>query len=124
MGRPYFWGCNSPRGFDCSGFTKLVFFLNGIELNRDSSQQCLQGVEIPLDEDFKNLRKGDLLFFGRPDRGTGKERITHVGIYLEDKRFIQASVMVHISSLDPESPISDRRRIRSLLHARRVLPNP
>jgi cell wall-associated NlpC family hydrolase len=124
MGRPYFWGCNSVRGLDCSGFTKLVFFLNGIELNRNAAQQCRQGVEVPLDDDLKNLKKGDLLFFGRPDRRRGAEKITHVGIYLEDKRFIQASIMVHISSLDPDSPLSDRRRIRSLLHARRVLPDP
>jgi cell wall-associated NlpC family hydrolase len=124
MGRPYFWGCNSVRGMDCSGFTKLVFFLNGIELNRDASQQCLQGDEVPLDGDLKNLKKGDLLFFGHAGSSTGAEKITHVGIYLEDKRFIQASIMVQISSLDPASPISDQRRIRSLLHARRVLPNP
>jgi uncharacterized protein YgiM (DUF1202 family) len=124
IGRPYFWGCNSVRGMDCSGFTKLVYFLNGIDLDRNTSQQCRQGIEVPLDDDLKNLKKGDLLFFGRPDRRTGAEKITHVGIYLEDKRFIQSSVMVHISSLDPTSPLSDRRRIRSLLHARRVLPEP
>jgi gamma-D-glutamyl-L-lysine dipeptidyl-peptidase len=124
MGRPYFWGCNSVRGMDCSGFTKLVFFLNGIELNRDASQQCLQGVEVPLDGDLKNLKRGDLLFFGRAGSSTGSEKITHVGIYLEEKRFIQASIMVQINSLDPASPISDQRRIRSLLHARRILPNP
>jgi gamma-D-glutamyl-L-lysine dipeptidyl-peptidase len=37
MGRPYFWGCNSARGFDCSGFTQLVFFLNGLELSRNAA---------------------------------------------------------------------------------------
>jgi cell wall-associated NlpC family hydrolase len=124
MGRPYFWGCNSVRGLDCSGFTKLVYYLNGIELSRNAAQQCRQGAEVPLDDGLKNLKKGDLLFFGRPDRRTGGERITHVGIYLQDKLFIQSSVMVHVSSLDPASPLSDRRRIRTLLHARRVLPNP
>lgn len=124
MGRPYFWGCNSARGLDCSGFTKLVSYLNGIELNRNAAQQCLQGTEVPLDDGYAKLKKGDLLFFGRADRATGAEKITHVGIYLEDKKFIQSSIMVHISSLDPDAPASDRRRIRSLLHARRVLPNP
>jgi hypothetical protein len=44
-----------------------------------------------------------------------------VAIYLQDKLFIQSSVLVHVSSLDPDSPLADRRRIRSLLHARRVL---
>jgi hypothetical protein len=122
LGRPYFWGCNSVRGVDCSGFTKLVFYLNGIDLDRNASQQCRQGVEVPLDGDFKNLKKGDLLFFGRPDRRTGAERITHVGIYLGDKLFIHSSEMVHVSSLDPDSPLRDLRRIRSLRHARRILP--
>jgi cell wall-associated NlpC family hydrolase len=99
-----------------------VYYLNGIELDRNAAQQARQGVEVPLDDGLKNLKKGDLLFFGRPDRGTGEERITHVGIYLQDKLFIQASVMVHVSSLDPASPLADRRRIRSLFQARRILP--
>jgi cell wall-associated NlpC family hydrolase len=124
MGRPYFWGCNSARGLDCSGFTKLVYYLNGIELNRNAAAQGRQGVDVPLGDGLKHLQKGDLLFFGRPGRGAGGEKITHVGIYLQDKLFIQSSILVHVSSLDPASPLSDRRRIRGLLCARRVLPNP
>ncbi len=121
LGRPYFWGCNSIRGMDCSGLTKLVFFLNGVELHRNSSQQLEDGRDVPLDSDLKNLKKGDLLFFGRRARGNTPEQITHVGIYLGDKLFIQSSGRVRISSLDPSSPLRDARRIRSLLHARRVL---
>ena len=122
LGRPYSWGCNSIRGMDCSGLTKFVFFLNGVELNRNANEQCRQGVEVPLDDDFKNLKKGDLLFFGRRARGGRPENINHTAIYLGDKLFIQSSEMVRISSLDYDSPIGDRRRIRSLLHARRILP--
>jgi cell wall-associated NlpC family hydrolase len=122
LGRPYFWGGNSPKGFDCSGFTKTVFGLNGIELLRDSSKQAEEGVAVPLDAELSQLRKGDLLFFGRRARGGGRERVSHVGIYLGDKLFIHSSERVRIASLDPESPIRDENRIRSLLRARRVLP--
>jgi cell wall-associated NlpC family hydrolase len=123
IGRPYLWGGNSPKGFDCSGFTKTVFYLNGIALQRDSSNQAGQGVEVPLDGDLSQLKKGDLLFFGRRPRGGGPEVVFHVGIYLGDKLFIHSSEWVHISSLDPNSPIRDENRIRTLLRARRVLPS-
>jgi cell wall-associated NlpC family hydrolase len=121
LGRPYFWGGNSVRGMDCSGLTKQVFFLNGIELHRNSSQQLADGADVSLDSDLKNLKKGDLLFFGRHARGNAPEKVTHVGIYLGDKLFIQSDGRVRISSLDPTSPLRDDRRIRSLLHVRRVL---
>jgi cell wall-associated NlpC family hydrolase len=121
LGRPYFWGCNTSRGMDCSGLTKLVFFLNGIPLNRNASQQLHQGVEVALDTDLKNLKKGDLLFFGRRATGSKPEMITHVGIYMENKLFIHSSERVRISSLDPASPLRDEHRIKSLLHARHML---
>jgi len=47
--------------------------------------------------------------------------VTHAGIYLGDKLFIHSSQRVRISSLDPQSPIRDEFRIRSLLRARRIL---
>jgi cell wall-associated NlpC family hydrolase len=101
----------------------MVFFLNGIELNRNASEQCRQGVEVALDADLKNLKKGDLLFFGRRATRRGPERIGHAGIYLGDKLFIHSSESVHLSSLDPASPLRDEPRIRLLLHARRLLPD-
>lgn len=124
LGRPYIWGGNSPKALDCSGFTKLTFFLNGVELDRNASHQAKQGVEIPLDADLSHLRKGDLIFFGTRARPGRSESVTHVGIYLGEKLFIHSSDRVRINSLDPHSPISDARRIRTLLSARRVLPEP
>lgn len=121
LGRPYLWGGDSPKGFDCSGFTHLVFFLNGIELSRNSSQQAKQGIDVPLDAELSRLAKGDLLFFGAPARDDKPERIHHVGIYLGDKLFIHSSERVQINSLDPTSPIRDEHRIRTLMRARRVL---
>ena len=121
MGRPYLWGGDSPKGLDCSGFTKLVFFLNGIELHHNAGLQSQQGAAVPLDQDLSQLRKGDLLFFGRPGRGGKPEQIFHVGIYLGKRLFLHSSERVQINSLDPASPIRDERRIRTLLRVRRVI---
>lgn len=120
LGRPYLWGGNSTKGFDCSGFTQQVFFLNGVDLLRNASAQARQGVAVPLDANLSGLRKGDLLFFGRRARRGEPDRVTHAGIYLGDKLFIQSSQRVRISSLDPQSPIRDEFHIRSLLGARRI----
>ena len=124
LDRPYLWGGISWRGLDCSGFTKLVYYLNGMDLNRDAVEQCRQGIEVPLDNNLKPLKKGDLLFFGEAASGTSPERITHTAIYLQDKEFIQAFGTVHVSSLDPASPLADRRHIDTLIHARRLLREP
>jgi cell wall-associated NlpC family hydrolase len=121
LGRPYLWGGNSTKGFDCSGFVQQVFFLNGIDLPHNAGSQSRLGAAVPLDADLSQLKKGDLLFFGRHARGDRPERVTHIGIYLGDKQFIQSAQMVRISSLDPQSPIREEYRIRSLLGARRVL---
>jgi cell wall-associated NlpC family hydrolase len=95
--------------------------MNGIELNRNASEQVRQGAEVPLDPEFSKLKKGDLLFFGWARSYDGPEWITHVAIYLGNKSFIQSSEMVRISSLDPSAPNYDEHHSRALLYARRIL---
>ena len=88
-GKPYLWGGTSTQAMDCSGFTKMAYYLNGYVIPRDASQQVNAGVDVPLDNDFSQLRRGDLLFFGTY-REDGSERTTHVGFYVGDGRFLHA----------------------------------
>jgi len=86
-------GTEPATGFDCSGFTTWVYSKLGVNLPRSSREQFQEGKVIAKSQ----LRKGDLVFFGN------KHRITHVGIYLEDNKFIHSSSSgdtVKISSLD------------------------
>ena len=69
-------------GFDCSGFVQYVFaHALGTELPDDSASQYHAGVMIHRSE----LRTGDLVFFH-----TKGKRISHVGIYLDNGRFIHS----------------------------------
>jgi len=123
LGRPYLWGGTSGKGVDCSGYTKMVYYLNGVQLARDASQQVHTGVEIATDNTLKNLKPGDLLFFGSPATSTKKERIRHVGIYLGNGEFIHSSgdAGVKIESLYPNTPNFAEKRLKTFMRAKRML---
>lgn len=121
MGRPYMWGGTSGKGVDCSGFTKMVYYLNGLELPRDASQQVHSGMEIPLDDDLSKLQPGDFLFFGKKGENGQKDKVTHVGIYTGDGQMIHSSERVQVQSLIPGDPDYVPHRRRTLLSARRMI---
>ncbi len=91
---PYLWGGRNPFGIDCSGFTQMVFKLNGIKLKRDAFQQAEEGETLSF---LEEAEEGDLAFF---DNEEG--RIIHVGILLKNNKIIHASGKVRIDSLDHE----------------------
>ena len=113
MGFPYLWGGASSKAVDCSGFTKLMYYTQGLILARDASQQVKYGEPIDISR-MDNLEKGDLLFFG-----SSAERPGHVGIHLGNGDFIHSSGRVHISSIIPGDPKHDLNR--NFVAARRIL---
>jgi cell wall-associated NlpC family hydrolase len=123
IGVPYLWGGTSPKGMDCSGFAKITFRLNGLELNRDADQQARMGEAIDPGQEFENLKKGDLLFFGRKATMDKPERITHVGIYLQKREFIHSpdGSGVKLNSFDPAAPDYSESLRKSFVRARRLI---
>ena len=92
LNAPYLWGGKTPFGIDCSGFTQMVYKLNGYKVLRDASQQSTQGEALSFIEESE---PGDLAFF---DNDEGK--IIHVGIMMENNYIIHASGKVRIDRVD------------------------
>jgi len=89
---PYMWGGKTPFGIDCSGFTQMVYMLNGYSLLRDAAQQATQGEALSFIEESE---PGDLAFF---DNAEGV--ITHVGIIMHDNYIIHVHGKVRIDRID------------------------
>lgn len=84
LGVAYRYGGNSAgTGFDCSGFMQHIFKRSmQISLPRTSAEQAKMGVHV----NRANLQPGDMVFF----RTMGRGRISHVGLYIGNNRFIHA----------------------------------
>ena len=92
LGCPYKSGSTGPATFDCSGYVYSMFRESiGVQLPRKSSAMHARAKKIKDSE----IRAGDLLFFTTTSSGA----ISHVGIYLEDGKFI------HSASDGPETGV-------------------
>ena len=100
IGTRYKRGGTGSDGFDCSGFARSMYRkLFGIDLPHNAQSQYQLPAFTKLNAN--SLRTGDLVFFSPT---TKKQRINHVGIYLDDGQFIHAESNrgIIISSIDEE----------------------
>ena len=93
LGSPYMWGGMSAGLFDCSGLVGFCYFMAGIQLPRDASQQIGCGVPVA----FEDMQAGDLVFFG-------EKRVGHVALCTGPGRIIHSSQIVRENSLIPGEP--------------------
>ena len=116
IGDRYARGGTGKKGFDCSGFTLVVFKQIGIKLPHTSAGQSLNGIQISK----KQIDKGDLLFFRSRNRRS--KRIGHVGIVISNKgddiQFIHSSTSSGVR-IDRLSAVYYQKRF---MKAMRVLP--
>ena len=82
IGVPYVFGGTSPSGFDCSWYVRYVYANAGIYLPRTADAQYEVGYPVAMSD----LSAGDLVFFSTYEYGP-----SHVGIYLGEGSFINAS---------------------------------
>lgn len=111
LNSPYLWGGKTTFGIDCSGFTQMVYKLNGYKIFRDASQQAKQGEALSFIEESE---PGDLAFF---DNNEGN--ITHVGIIMKDNYIIHAHGCVRIDRLDHTGIFNNETNIHT--HKLRVI---
>ncbi len=116
LGLPYTWGGRSSFGYDCSGFVQMLYRQMGIYLPRDSKDQMKW--EGFTKTTVEHIQPCDLIFFGKSE-----DKITHVGMYLHDGKFIHSDVhenkpYIRINTLsDPlwnESEIFPYRTFRTI----------
>jgi len=81
QGKPYRYGGNTPRGFDCSGLVQWSYARAGARIPRTTQALWKASRRVST----HHLRTGDLLFFNEDGK-----RSSHVALYLGNDRFVHA----------------------------------
>ena len=119
-GTRYKLGGTTKTGIDCSAFVQTIFIsVFGITLPRTARDQYIVTQHISRTE----LQEGDLLFFNT--RGG----VSHVGIYLQNNKFVHASLSGGVMISDMFEPYYVRHfiasgRVKGIIHNSSVSINP
>ena len=105
LNAPYLWGGKTPFGIDCSGFSQMIYRLNGVALPRDAFQQATVGKTLSFIEESE---PGDLAFFD-DDEG----QIIHVGVLLKNNFIMHAHGNVRIDRIDQTGIFNIQKNIHS-----------
>lgn len=96
-GTPYRLGGTSRSAIDCSAFTRQLFSdVYGSNLHRTAAEQYAASKRV---NSWDELKEGDLIFFSIKSK-----RITHVGVYLGQGKFVHASSSRGVMISDMELP--------------------
>ncbi len=89
IGAPYEMGGENENGIDCSSFTQHLYVnvFSYLPERTANKQFNAESTDKFIGQEF--LKEGDMLFFKRPS--VKDKTITHVGIYLQNNKFISAS---------------------------------
>lgn len=78
IGKPYEWGAEGPKSYDCSGLTSQAWARAGLPIPRTSQEQWAGLERVPIER----LRPGDLVVYF--------PEATHVALYLGNGLVVQA----------------------------------
>ena len=124
FGVPYLWGGTSAKGFDCSGFARTVYLLNGTLLPRDADQQWTVGEPVDTSHGLFSLEPGVLVFFKDDAKRGETVNIGHVGISMGGGRFIHNPATeaygVRTNSFTPGQPDFSQYLRDAFAGARRI----
>ncbi len=104
-GVPYKYSGKDKSGIDCSGLTS-VLYLNVYKKNISSNTKALVGEVKKINE--SDLREGDLVFFN-----TNGKSISHVGVYLQNHKFVHASTKKGVMISDMTEPYFKKTYVSS-----------
>jgi cell wall-associated NlpC family hydrolase len=85
LGKPYVYGAEGPKAFDCSGLTMKAWAAAGVVIPRTTSGQENTGTAV---SSTAALKPGDLIFLPGSDGTAAQPR--HVGLYIGHGALIDA----------------------------------